>query len=214
MKLQIKYFSLLFSIIGIILLYFLSTLSQPTMIKLSEIPEYEGKQVIVEGTITEHYTTSYGSQIITIEDDNITTTVFVEEIISIEYGDIIQVTGVVQRYKGDWEIVVDNERFVNIVKKWQNITMPLWQLAENPTKYDGLNVNVTGYIDMVYDDYFYLIDSDDEYSIIVYYTFQQYSDLYPGQKVNVAARFTFDVGDFRYKLEVSEETHGIFTAGG
>lgn len=75
-KMKLKYFSLIFSIAGIVLLYFLSTLTQPVLIELHEIPEYEGKQVIVEGIVTEHHVTSYGSQIITIANDNVTTTVF------------------------------------------------------------------------------------------------------------------------------------------
>lgn len=206
---QLKYFSLIFSIAGIALLYFLSTLSQPVMIELYEIPEYEGKQVIVEGIVTEHHTTSYGSQIITIESDNATVIVFAEVETSVEYGDIIQATGKVQKYKGDWEIVVSNERFVKIVQKWSNITFPLWQLAENPAKYDGLNVNVTGLVDMVYDTYFYLIDSEEEHSVIVFYNPSEQVIVYPGQKVNVAARFSFDVEDLRYKLIISEDIHGI-----
>jgi len=206
---KLKYFSLIFSIAGILLLYFLSTLSQPTMIELYEIPEYEGKQVIVEGIVTEHHTTSYGSQIITIESDNATILVFAEGETNLEYGDTIQATGKVQKYKGDWEIVVDNERFIKIIQKWSNITFPLWQLAENPAKYDGLNVNVTGFIDTVYDTYFYLVDSEEEYSVIVFYNPSGQDALYPGQKVNVAARFIFDAEDLRYKLEISEDIHGV-----
>lgn len=213
-KIQLKYLSVIFSVAGITLLYFLSTLSQPVMIELCEIPEYEGKQVIVEGIVTEHHVTSYGSHIITLEDDNATTTVFVEEKTNVEYGDKIQATGKVQKYEGDWEIIVGNVRFVTIVQKWQNITIPLWQLAENPTKYDGLNVNVTGFIDAVYDTYFYLVDTEEEHSIIVFYARSGDNVFYPGQKVNVAATFTFDLEDFRYRLIVSEETHGIFTTNG
>lgn len=212
---QLKYFSLIFSIAGIILLYFLSTLTQPVLIEIHEIPEYEGKQVIVEGTVMEHHVTSYGSQIITIANDNATTTVFVEGKTDVEHGDKIQVTGKVQKYKGDWEIVVSNVRFVDIIQKWQNITFPLWQLAENPTKYVGLNVNVTGRIDTVYDAYFYLVDPEEKHSIIVFYNPSEYNtSFYPGQKVHVAARFAFDEEDFRYKLEASEEIHNISPSTG
>ena len=74
---SIKYFSVIFSIAGITILYLISTLSQPAVIELCEIPDYEGKQVTTEGTVINHYSTKHGSQIITIEDNNITTTVFV-----------------------------------------------------------------------------------------------------------------------------------------
>ena len=211
---KIKYFCILFSVLGILLLYFLSLLSQPTMIELANISSYEGKMVIVQGITKEYYTTTYGNQIIIIEEDNFTTTVFLEEQINIEYGDLIQVTGLVQKYEGSWEIVVDDARFVHIVKKWNIISMPLWQIAENPNRYSGLNVNVSGYIDTIYDDYFYLTDLEGDYSIIVYYTTQDNFILSSGQKVSVAARFTYSLGDFRYKLEISEKGHGIFLVNG
>jgi len=206
---QLKYFSLLFSIAGITLLYVLSTLSQPIIIEICELPEYEGKQVITEGTVTEHHTTTYGSQIITIKEDNATIIIFVEGTVELEYGDKIQVTGTVQKYKDDWEIVVNDERFIILLEKWQNISFPLWQLAENPTKYNGLNVNVTGYVDVIYDSYFYLVDETEEHSLIVFCNPSEYDVSYPGQKVNVAAQFTFDEEAFQYKLTLCEETHCI-----
>jgi len=206
---SLKYFSLLFSALGILLLYLLSLLSQPIVIELSEISEYEGKQVIATGMVTEHHTTTYGSQIIIIESDNTSVTVFVEGETHVEYGDTIQVTGGVQKYKDDWEMVVDNERFVKILKKWSNITIPLWQLAENPAKYDGVNVNVTGFVDLVYDTYFYLVDQEEEHSIVVFYNSLETDILNSGQKVNVAAKFYFDETDLRYKLLVSEDIHNI-----
>jgi len=206
---QLKYFSLLFSIAGISLLYVLSILSQPTIIELRELPDYEGKQVIAEGNVTEYYATTYGGQIITIKDDDVTATVFVEGTIDIEYGDKIQATGTSQKYKEGWEIVVNNERFVTVLEKWQNISFPLWQLAGNPTKYDGLNVNVTGYVDVIYESYFYLVDETEEHSLIVFCKPSKYNVSYPGQKVNVAAQFAFDEEKFQYKLTLCEEIHSI-----
>jgi len=206
---QLKHYSLLFSIAGILILYFLSALTQPVVIELSELSEYEDKQVTVEGIVTEHYITSYESQIIEIEGDNTTAMVFVEEKSDVEYGDKIQVTGKIQKYKGGWEIVVGNERLVTILQKWQNISIPLWQIAENPVKYDGLNINVTGYVDAVYDAYFYLVDEEATHSIIVFYNSFEYGSVYSGQKVDIAARFRYDPEDLRYKLDVIDETHGI-----
>ena len=89
------------------------------MIDLNETPNYDGKQVTVEGTVTEHRTTTYGGQIIEIKDleSSYKITIFVEEETPVEYGDKIQVTGKVQKYKGEWEIVVDNVRFVKILQK-------------------------------------------------------------------------------------------------
>jgi len=209
---KLKYFSIIFSVVGIACLYFLSTLSQPISIELKDVPKYEDKSVIVEGIVTEQYLTNYGSQIITIESNNASTTVFVEGETNIEYGDKIQATGKVQKYNGDWEIVVDNVDFVKIIQKWQNISMPLWQLSSSPTKYEGLNVNVTGYVDTIYDTYLYLSDSKGNYSIIVFCNPSKYN-IHSGQKISVAAKFTFNPEEFRYRLDVLDETQSIFVLG-
>jgi hypothetical protein len=209
---KLKHFSLIFSIVGIACLYFLSTLSQPILIELKDVPKYEDKSVVVEGIVTENYLTSFGSQIITIESDNASSIVFLEGKVDVEYGDKIQATGKVQKYKGDWEIVVDNVDFVKVIQKWQNISMPLWQLSSFPTKYEGLNVNVTGYVDTMYDTYFYLNDPEEKYSLIVFCNPSKYN-IHSGQKVNVAAKFSFNNEDFRYGLDINNESHGIFLAG-
>ncbi len=208
---NIKYLSIIFSVVGIIILYFLSTLSQPVLIDINKIPEYEGQQVIIEGIVTEYYTTGYGSQIITIENKNSTTTVFVEEKTEVEYGDKIQATGEVQKYGDGWEVVVKNLRFISIIEKWHNISIPLSQLAKNPTKYENLNVNVTGVIDSVYDKYFILADQNETHSILVFYKSSDDITFFPGQKANVIAKFYYDAENLRFKLIMENEAHSIFT---
>jgi len=210
---ELKYFAIILSVACILFLYFLSTLSQPIMIDLHEIPDYEGKQVIVEGVVTEHRTTTYGGQIIEIKNldskNSSKTIVFVEGETPVEYGDRIQVTGTVQKYKGEWEIVVNNERFVKILRKWSNITFPLWQLAEDPNKYVGTNVNVTGFIDRKYAAYFYLVDSEEQYTVAVYYDSSRFYNFSQGDAVYVGARFVYDAETMRFVLSAKEEAHSI-----
>lgn len=214
-KTELKYFAIILSIACTLFLYFLSTLSQPIIIELYEIPEYEGKQVIVEGIVTEHRITTYGGQIIEIknlDNENISKTiVFVEGETPVEYGDRIQASGTVQKYENEWEIVVNNERFVKILQKWTNVTFPLWQLAENPDKYVGTNVNVTGIIDRKYDAYFYLVDSEEQYTVAVYYDSSKFFNFSQGNGVYVGARFVYDAETMRYVLQVEDESHGIST---
>lgn len=210
---EFKYFVIILSIACIIFLYFLSTLSKPIVIELNEIPNYEGKQVIVEGVVTEHRITTYGGQIIEIknlDNENVSETmIFVERQTSVEYGDRIQVTGIVQKYKDEWEIVVNNEKHIKILQKWNNITFPLWQLAENPDKYVGTNVNVTGFINRIYDAYFYLIDSEEKYTVVVYFDPPKFYNFSQGAAVYVGARFVYDAETMRYVLSAKEETHRI-----
>lgn len=212
-KIELKYFIALLSVVCIVLLYFLSTLSQPINIELSGVPEYEGKQVIVEGTVTEHYTTTYGGHIINIKDMNSENTseviVFVEEKTTVEYGDRIKATGKVQKYNDEWEIVVNKARFVKILQKWSNITFPLWQLAENPSKYVGINVNVTGVVDRDYDSYFYLIDSEEKHSIVVYYDSSRFHNFTQGDRVSVRGQFVYDEETLRFTITTKEENHNV-----
>ena len=208
-KLILKHYSLIFSVVGILVLYFLLRTSQSTMISINEISKYEGKQVTIEGTVLEHHLTKYGSQIIEIENDNATTTVFIEGKIELEFGDKIQATGEIQKYEGEWEVVVNSINMVKIIEKWKNSSFPLWQLAENPNKYLGLNVNVSGYIDYISNSYFYLSDFDRKYSLPVFYTLVENLTISPGLKISVYGQFLFDEENFRYKLELNQKIHRI-----
>jgi DNA/RNA endonuclease YhcR with UshA esterase domain len=206
---KLKHLSILFSIAGILILYLMPKPSEPSIIWISEIPNYEGKQVSVIGAVSKIFLTKYGSQMITIKDNNSATTVFVEGQIDVEYGDKIQVTGQVQKYNGDFEIVVNDNSFVKILEKWHNISLPLWQLAQTPTKYLGLNVNVTGYIESISNSHFYLTDTEGDYNLIVSYLLAKNITILPGQKISASGKFLFDEKTFRYKLEIYDEKHGI-----
>ena len=189
---KLKYFSILFSIIGIVLLYIISKFSQAPVILLSEIPDYEGKQVTIKGIVREHHTTKFGSQIIKLTDDNFSVEIFLEGKIEVEFGDKIQATGEVQNYKDTWELIVNDFRKLQILNKWNNISFPLWQIAENPTRYLNINVNVTGYIESVSNAYFLLVDLERKHSLIIYYSISKNITLYPGQKICASGIFTFD----------------------
>jgi len=207
---KLKHFSLVFAVLGTLLLYFLSILAEPAVIELGELPDYEGKKIITEGFVSDYFTTKYASQMITIKNDNFTAIVFLEGISDVEYGDKISVAGEVQKYMGDWEIVVDNEKNLNIVEKWNNLSFPIWQLAQNPGRYLGLNVNVTGYVESVFDSYFYIVDIENKYSLVVFYDSFSGLSLQSGKKAFVLGKFLFDEKNLRYKLELCEEEHGIF----
>ena len=206
---ELKYLVIILSILGILILYFLSTLSAPITIDLSQIQEYEGKEVTVEGIVTTHRITSYGGQIIEIKDNNASAIVFVEEETIVEHGDKIQATGTVQKYRDDWEIVVNNNRFVKIIQKWSNSTCPLWQIAENPERYLDTNINVTGIIDREYDSYFFLIDTEGKHSIVVYYDSSRFHNFSQGDTVYVGGEFDYDEETMRFVLEAKEEPHYI-----
>jgi uncharacterized protein YdeI (BOF family) len=210
---KMKHFTLMFSIIGILFLFFVSRMYQPPLIAINQMPNYQDKQVIIEGTVIEYHLTKYSSQIITIENNNATTTVFVEGMADIEFGDKIQVTGDVQKYKEGWEIVVNNVNQVKILEKWSNISIPLWQLADNPLKYINLNIQVNGYIDSISNSYFYLTDLEKNHFLPVFYELEKNVTISPGQKICIQGKFSFDKENLRYKIEIIEEIHGITLLG-
>ena len=208
-KMKLKHYSLIFSVAVILVLYFLLRISQSTIIDIYEIQKYEGKQVTIEGIVIEHHLTKYSSQIIKIENNKATATVFIEGKTEVEFGDRIQATGEVQKYEGEWEIVVNNLNLVKIIEKWGNRSFPLWQLAENPGKYIGKDINITCYIDYISNSYFNIADIERKYSLPVFYELEKNLTISPGQKIIAFGRFLFDEENFRYKLELNKQTHGI-----
>ena len=206
---KLKYFSLFVSIIGILILYLIAKLSQIPLIELNEISEYEGRQVILEGVVNEYQFSKQGNQIIQIKNGNDTAVIFIEGETEIEQGDTIQAIGEVQKYGSDWELIVDNINYVKILKKWQNKSIPLWQLAEKPLNYLNLNVNITGYIESISNTYFYIVDLERNHSLIVFYRISKNITIHPGQKVNVLGKFSFDKEKFRYQIGLCEEQHDI-----
>ena len=204
---KLKHFSLAISVIGILLLYLISKVSEPQLVEISELSDYAGKTVTVRGIVKEQYMTKYGSHVITIEDNNATAKVFAEEKTDIDYGDKIQITGEIQKYNNEWEIITDGP--VRVLKKWQNLSVPLHQIAENPYKYLGVNINVTGYVEFISNSIFYLRDLEKNNSVLVEYFLSDKLQVYPGKNVQIFAKFTFDAENFRYKLVICDESHAV-----
>jgi hypothetical protein len=98
---------------------------------------------------------------------------------------------------------------VKILQKWVNISAPIWQIAENPKKYVDTNINVTGAIDRIYESYFYLVDTNEEFSIVVYYDSSRFYNLSEGYTVCVCGRFVYDAATLRYVLETNLQSHYI-----
>jgi hypothetical protein len=186
------------------MLYILSTFSHPTAISFSELAEYEDRQVILQGLVCDHSVTSYGSQIITLRDINDSDTelkVFVEMLTDVEYGDTIEAIGSVQRYQDAWELVVSHPKNIKIVSSWDNNSSPLWQLAEQPEKYVGLNIRTNGFIDRIYESFYYLIDASGRYSLVVYTKPENHHNLSEGSPCSIDGRFLYDSENCRYCID-------------
>jgi len=214
---KFKYLIILIAVASLVILYLLSLITSPAHIPLSALHTYDGQQVVVEGIVTDYRTTSYGSQLITIRDidnTNYSVTLYIEGDVPVDYGDTLQVTGEVQQYKGQWEILVNNPHFVILLKKWDDHSTPLWHLAENPDAYLGLPLNITGRVTQKHTASCTLTDMTGTYTIDVSYDSfhpHQFSD---GDIVVAVGRFLYDPKELHYIMELSESTHGIWRIPG
>lgn len=218
-QLNIGHWVIILSIIGIIILYLISTQTKPKEISISEVEKYEGKYVIVEGIVIDEYTTKSKGKLITIREDNSSVLVFIEKSsLEIEIGDEIRVEGKVQKYQDDYEIVVLSDKSIEILEHWTNKKISLKQLSNNPDKYIGININITGYVIYV-DKYetnisFYLTDSviGGNYSLkIIGCSINSIvQNITDGDFVIVKGKFEYDDYSLRYIINVSEKEHCVF----
>lgn len=218
-KLNFGYFVIIISIIGIIILYLISTQTKPKEISISEVENYEGKYVIVEGVVTDVYTMKTKSKLYTIREDNSTVLVFVEKISKdIEIGDKIKVEGKVQKYQDDFEIVVLSDKSIEILEHWDEKNLTLQQLASRPENYIETNINITGYAIYVscYESNttFYLTDNLTEgknsLKVICNSTNSTVQNIIEEDFVCVKGKFVYDEYSLRYVVEVEEKEHGVF----
>jgi hypothetical protein len=205
---KFKYLILYLALVSLALLYLLSLFSSPVQISMRNVSDYSGQKVAIQGIVTAYRTTSFGSQLITLRDvdnDTCSVLVYLEGEISIQYGDIIQAVGEVQRYKDQWEVMVSNPQFISILQRWNNQVSPLWQLAEHPNRYLDTNINVTGIITQKQTASFILTDETKKYLLHVSCNAVYCAPFSNDDSVAVAGRFIYDSSSFRYILQVTEQ---------
>ncbi|MBS3777934.1 MAG: hypothetical protein KGY50_01420 [Candidatus Thermoplasmatota archaeon] len=198
-KIPIKYITLILAIIGVIFLYTLSLFQQPiTINSLQSLENYEGKEVTINGTIMDYSITSYGSQLITIQSNSTQLTIFSDTPIQCHSGDNIQATGTIQEYKDTWELILSNPKAATITETWQNNTTQLKHIASHPKDYLNIPLNITGYIDIIYDNIIYLKDNISNHTIPLIPPTT--STPQTGTEVFVHATLAYDPTHLRYIL--------------
>jgi cytochrome c-type biogenesis protein CcmE len=210
---KFKYLVIVLSLASLLVLYILASFSQPTVVPFSKIPLNEGKQIMVQGIVAVYQTTTTGSTLVTLrnnDDANTTTiTLYVEGPLTLEYGDLVQVTGTVQEYNNQWELAVANPQAVVVLEPWGDRSSPLWQLAQNPGRYVDTNVNVTGIVGTVTSTTFKLQDSVKDCSVTVTCKRPSNASFSKGDLVAVKARFLYDKTTLSYLLQVTDATQDI-----
>ncbi|MCD6455328.1 MAG: hypothetical protein J7K81_00820 [Methanophagales archaeon] len=221
---------IIFSLLGVGILYGLSLTSfvEPPYVPLEEVAyragagDHEGELMRTKGVITDFLATDYGNML-TIRENKTELLVFVDTIdksagkLNLSYGDVVEVEGRVNTYKGRPELVVHG----NAIKKLsvenenenENIAF-VSQIAMHPEDYKGERVCVVGYVDNVYKHVFYLADEQGKYLLRVRVEAETearttsddgsipISALQKGDKIIAEGVFRYDPENMRYELNL------------
>lgn len=135
-KVTFTHLALIFSVLGILLLYGLSFLSRPGEIPLSELSEHEGETVVIRGVVCRYYTTGRDETVIKICGEGVIVTAVIEiGDCSVELGDIIQLTGKVVRMSGEAQLQVARSTFVKSKGSATEELVPLHNVAAMEGEY-------------------------------------------------------------------------------
>ena len=222
---------IVFSLLGVGILYGLSLTSfvEPPYVPLEEVAcragagDHEGELIRTKGVITDFLATDYGNML-TIRENKTELLIFVDTLdksvgkLNLSYGDVVEVEGRVNTYKGRPELVVHGGHG-NAIKKLsaenenENIAF-VSQIAMHPEDYKGERVRVVGYADNVYKHVFYLADEHGKYLLRVWVGAETearaksddgsipISALQKGDKIIADGVFRYDPGNMRYELNL------------
>ena len=222
---------IVFSLLGVGILYGLSLTSfvEPPYVPLEEVAcragTNEGELIRTKGVITDFRATDYGNMLM-IRENKTELLIFVDTLdksvgkLNLSYGDVVEVEGRVNTYKGRPELVVHGGHG-NAIKKLsaenenenENIAF-VSQIAMHPEDYKGERVRVVGYADNVYKHIFYLADEHGKYLLRVRVEAETevraksddgsipISALQKGDKIIAEGVFRYDPGNMRYELNL------------
>jgi DNA/RNA endonuclease YhcR with UshA esterase domain len=207
-----KYVVLILSILGVILLYTLTFLSHTPFIQIKDIMLYEGKEVTIQGVVINYQQLKYGRGVVTLidpDDTNQTATVFSDVNLDVLYGDLVKITGQVQRYKEIYEVVLDKTENIKVISRGEDVIIPIKQLSMNPQHYKDLKIKTTGVITFLNNDYFYLTSSDDNNTLLILCDSTTLYNITKGDLVTVKGVFSYDSRNLRYILRTCDDTQSI-----
>ncbi len=196
---------IIFSLLGVCLLYGISLFVTPAFVPLDEVALHENEIIRTEGVITEFSVTEYGNVLMKLEGNQTELMLFVEslndrrELLNLSYGDEIEVEGRVQLYRGEYELIV-SENAIKKVTPGCNISF-VSQIAAHPEEYKGKKIRVVGYVKDIYTRVFYLRDETGNHRMRVATT-SSISELQEGDKIIAEGVFSYDAEDMRYELNL------------
>ena len=216
-SIKVEHLAIIFLVIGLIILYFMSLASQPTFIDdYSELDNYEGETVIVKGIVLDYDSTVYGGTYLTVlEPDDLESTlkIFIETYGgNLTVGDIVQAKGTVLRLNENLlELVVVNEKDITIIGHWHHHRLSLPELAHrleyHPDEFKYLPVEIKGYLKFeprlpITSISLTEHPTDGFYSVKVeiHDPTKLISELHKGDLVSLNVSIEYDENNFEYRL--------------
>jgi hypothetical protein len=205
-----KRFVITFAIVGITILALVATVSQTVSVELNELRSYEGKEVAAQGIVAEKYETKSGNTVLKLRHENTSSPVFVKGSLNVDIGDEVRVTGEVQCYNREYEIVVPDSSKVEIISKWSSNAISIAQLKYQIEKYKNTNVNITGYASSVSASEFTLVDNLSSCRCFIKVVLRKTLSL-PSEKqlVYVKATLVYNENTFSYFLKLDSNLHEV-----
>lgn len=200
------------AVVCVVMIYFIPTVSTPEKVSFDMIDSMEGKNVIIEGTVTEIWYPKQRYTIIKISDKGEDIDIFVKDIVKLRIGDRIRVEGRVQRYKNNLEILVSNKNRIICINTNNEHSLNLGLLCIAHEEFIGKNVNISGYVLEVRNKEITIVDNftQPHYYLPVKVRKNLVLPL-RGNKVFVIGRFLYDYRTFSYYISVENNEHMVMS---
>ena len=207
---------IIFSLVGVAVLYSLSVFVNPPLVPLEEVALHEGTFIRTRGVITAFSITESENVVMKIEGNQTELLIFVnskakdgrKDLLNLSYGDEIEVEGSVEVYHGDYELIV-SENAIKKLASGSDISF-VAQVAAHPEAYEGRKIQVAGYVADVYQRVFYLRDETGTYQLRVKLmdTDMPVSELQEGVRIVAEGVLAYDAKTMRYELNLVALRHG------
>lgn len=197
---------IVFSLLGVCILYGISVYVEPPYVPLDEVTAHEGTFVRTKGVITDLSVTRSGNMLVRIVDNQTELLIVInsaykgEGSLNLSYGDEIEVEGRVQVYQGEYELVADENA---ITRRAHESTISfISQIALRPGDYEGRRIRIAGYVKDVYKRVFHLCDENGNYCMRVKANDIPISELEEGDKLIAEGLFSYNSQSMRYELDL------------
>lgn len=192
--------AIIFSVIGVICMYFISILSFPPLVPLGEVHIHEGSVVRVRGFVDDIGITRAGNAILTLVNCSDSIRIFVYDAkrsFDLRRGDEVEVEGTVV-FRGDYEISTTIER-IRRVEESACIVFSVSQIASEPLKFMGRRIRVSGFVCRLYKRVLYLCDNSSGVGMLRVIK-QEEKEISVGERVDVEGYLTYDPEGMRYEF--------------